>query len=73
MADLSSISFGGNANALVRMMEELLVKEIDDKTKALADGGAADYPAYMEQVGTIAGLNLALDHLHDSSKKVFQQ
>ena len=73
MADLSSISFGGNAQHLVRALEEALTEDITNKSAAIVDGSASDYAEYKNQAGVIAGLNLALKHLHEISAKVFQK
>lgn len=73
MADLSAISFGGNAQALVRMLREAMTEEVSDKSAALVNGVAADFPAYKELVGHIAGLNRGLELLAEISAQVFEQ
>jgi hypothetical protein len=60
-------------DAYTKKAVALLDERIEQKSDALAEGGAKDYAAYQRMVGEIAGLKFAKTALQEAKKNILQE
>lgn len=61
------------ADRLAQLTQAKIDRAINDYAALLSNGGAADYPAYREIVGTIKGLVLSKEIRAEAEKELMEQ